>query len=152
MDIEMDVPGGRGRHGRLRLPRSWPALEDLVDLADGLAMVARLCPDCDNVRPEDMLLAMAEIAPADLAAGLRERAGVKPEPDPAVRALAETYERYADELAAVEAVRRGGAGVSARGSGRERGVLGDGTNSHVARSGVESDSGARREAEPGRSG
>jgi hypothetical protein len=70
-----------------------------------MAESTRHCPDCDDVPTEEFLLAMIKAAPAALAADLRERAGLRPEPGSAARALAATYERYTDELAAIEAIR-----------------------------------------------
>ena len=61
--------------------------------------------DCNDVPAGEFLLAMVKAAPAALAAELRERAGLRPEPNSAARALAASYERYADELAAIEAIR-----------------------------------------------
>ncbi len=102
MDVELDVPGGRGR---LNFSGGWPAFDELVDLAHALAEIAWRCPDSANVPAEEFLAAMARVAPAELAARLRAAAGAEPEPGSAARALAATYERYAAELAEIEALR-----------------------------------------------
>jgi hypothetical protein len=104
--MEIDLPGGRGRHSRIAIP-GWLDLEDLHELAAGLALIVTLCPDCDDARAEDVLLAMAATAPAALARGLRELAGVPPEPCPEAVALAATIERYRDQLDEIEAARSG---------------------------------------------
>lgn len=103
MDIEIEVPGTG--HGRLRFTGGWPGLDELADLADALAESTRRCPHCDDVPAEEFLLAMASVAPANLATCLRQLAGAEPEPSPAERALAASYERYAGELAAIEKAR-----------------------------------------------
>lgn len=102
MDVDLDVPGG---HGRLRFSGGWPAFEDLVDLAHALAEFAWRCPDCADVPAEEFQAAMARVAPPELASRLRAAAGLEPEPGAAARALAATYERHAEELAAIEAIR-----------------------------------------------
>lgn len=106
MAMEIDVPGGRGRHARLMIP-GYLGVEDLADLAASLALVVMFCPECDDARAEDILLAIADVAPRGLAAGLRERAGVQPEPCPEAVALAATIERYRDQLDEIEAARSG---------------------------------------------
>ena len=103
LDVELDVAGTG--HGRLRFSGGWPDAEALIDLAQAMAESTRHCPDCDDVPAGEFLLAMVKAAPAALAAELRERAGLRPEPNSAARALAASYERYADELAAIEAIR-----------------------------------------------
>jgi hypothetical protein len=104
-DVELDVPGTG--HGRLRFSGGWPDVETLIGLAVRMAESTRHCLDCDDVPTEEFLLAMIKAAPVGLAAELRERTGLRPEPSPAERALAETYARYAGELAAIEVLRRG---------------------------------------------
>ncbi len=104
LDVELDVPG-TVHVPRLRFPAGWPGLETLADLAASLAQAAWRCPDGADMQAEAFLLAMARVAPAELAAVLRARAGVRPEPGRAARALAASYERYADELAALDALR-----------------------------------------------
>lgn len=101
--VEFDVPGTG--HGPLRFRGGWPDLEDLVDLAYAMARSTWDCPQCADVPAQEFLLAMARVAPDDLAASLRERAGAVPAPGPAARALAASYQRYAGELAAIEAAR-----------------------------------------------
>jgi hypothetical protein len=103
LDVELDVPGTG--HGRLRFSGGWPDAETLIGLAQAMAESTRHCPDCDDVPDEEFLLAMVKAAPAALAAELRKRAGLRPEPGAAARALAASYERYAGELAAIEAIR-----------------------------------------------
>lgn len=105
VDVTIGIPGG---HGRLHFPGdSWPPLDVLVEQAEGGAEAFRRCPTCRDVPVADILLAMAEQAPPDLAAGLRELAGERREPSDAEKALAASYERYADQLAEIEALRAG---------------------------------------------
>ena len=108
MIVRLDVPGG---HGQRRLPGGWPGLAELADLADALAESARRCPHCADAPASEYLLAMARVAPAHLAAGLRELADAGPAPGPseAQRALAALYEKHAAGLAEIEdAYRRPG--------------------------------------------
>jgi hypothetical protein len=53
---------------------SWPGLPELANLAESLAATVHRCPTCPDVPARRFLLAVAEQAPADLAAGLRELA------------------------------------------------------------------------------
>jgi len=122
MDVQLKVPGTE--HTRLHLPDGWPDAGTCVSLARGLSRDSGECPDCNYVPPEIFLLAMIKEAPTALGFQLWESAmelpvrdaGLpgpdpqvspepEPEPGPATRGLAENYERYADELAAIEAIR-----------------------------------------------
>jgi hypothetical protein len=91
-------------HGALRLPKK-PSAGELADLAELLAETARADADGAGVQASDVLMMIAESAAAVLAASLRALGYMKPEPGPAARALAATYERYAAELNAIEAAR-----------------------------------------------
>jgi hypothetical protein len=93
--------------GVLRLPEEPPSAGDLADLAEMLEEAARADADRAGVQASDVLVVIAESAAAVLAASLRALGKMKPEPGPAARALAATYERYAAELAAIEAARSG---------------------------------------------
>jgi hypothetical protein len=113
MIINLDVPGG---HGRIRLPGGWPGLAELADVAHALAESARRCPDCPDVLASEFLRAMARVAPADLAAALRELAGPETASGPgkAEQALAALYEKHAAGLAAIEAAYKAGPPQTAR--------------------------------------
>jgi hypothetical protein len=77
----------------------------LAVLAETLAAGTRAETGCTDVQASDILVMIAQSAAAVLAASLRALQAVKPAPNSAERALAATYERYADELAAIEAAR-----------------------------------------------
>jgi hypothetical protein len=101
VDVTIDIPGG---HGRMHFPGDcWPPLEILVEQAEAGAAAFRHCPDCRDVPVSEILAAMARAAPAELAADLRELAGVRPEPGQAEHALADLYRQHADGLAALDA-------------------------------------------------
>jgi hypothetical protein len=89
----------------LRLPEEPPSAGDIADLAETLAQAARSDADSIGVQASDVLVAIAESAAAVLTASLCALSNMQPEPGPAARALAATYERYATELAAIEAAR-----------------------------------------------
>jgi len=108
VDVEL-----RLGHGALRLSTEAPA-DDLADLAELLAEAARADADRIGVQARDVLIVFAESSAAVLAASLRALSNMKPAPVPAARALATIYERYADELAAIEAAYRNGAGSPVR--------------------------------------
>lgn len=105
MIVDLDIPGGHGQV-RLTLPGGWPGLAELAHIADALADSAS-CPECGRMPASDFLRAMADVAPAHLAAALRELAGPEPAPGPAPDdaggGLAALYEKHAGELAAIEA-------------------------------------------------
>lgn len=61
-------------HGRVEFTDGWPGLPELANLAESMAVTVRRCPVCPDVPTRRFLLALAEQAPADLAAGLRELA------------------------------------------------------------------------------
>jgi hypothetical protein len=92
-------------HGALRLPAELPSEDDLAGLAEVLAEAARADADSIGVEARDVLEVVAESAAAVLTASLRALSNIKPDQGPAARALAATYERYADELTAIEAAR-----------------------------------------------
>jgi hypothetical protein len=104
MDVTLEVPGD---HGQLHFSGGWLGLDDLAALAEAVAETFRRCPDCHDVPASDILVAMAKVAPPDLAAGLRRRAAALRGPSDAEKALAASYERYADQLAEIEALHRG---------------------------------------------
>ena len=65
----VDFPGGwPGVAG------GWPSIGVLAGLAEGMAEVTRECPTCPDVSATAFLLALAEAAPPDVAAELRELA------------------------------------------------------------------------------
>ena len=68
--------------GRVEFTGGWPGLPELVNLAESMAVTVRRCPVCQDVPARRFLLALAEHAPADLAAGLRELAAGWMESDP----------------------------------------------------------------------
>jgi hypothetical protein len=105
VDVELKLG-----HGALRLPAEPSPADDLGDLTEMLIEAARADADRIGVHARDVLIVFAESAAAVLAASLRALSSMKPEPVPAARALAATYERYAAELAAIEAAYRDGAG------------------------------------------
>lgn len=92
------------RRGTLHLPDD-PYATELADLADALGKQARADADRLGVQASDVLVVIAESAAAVLTARIRALEATKPEPSPAARALAATYERYDDELTAIEAAR-----------------------------------------------
>jgi hypothetical protein len=60
--------------GRVEFAGGWPGLPELANLAESMAVTVRQCPVCQDVPARRFLLALAEQAPTDLAAGLRELA------------------------------------------------------------------------------
>lgn len=66
--------GAAGAYGSVEFPGGWPGFPELADLAESMAETLRRCPDCPDVPARRFLLALAECAPGDLAAGLRELA------------------------------------------------------------------------------
>ena len=92
------------RRSTLHLPDD-PCATELADLAEVLGKQARADADRLGVQASDMLVMIAESAATLLTASIRALEATKPEPGPAARALAATYERYADELAEIEAPR-----------------------------------------------
>ena len=81
-------------------PGNWPDLEELAEFADLLGVDPRL-----SMTAQEILLCMAQVAPAAIAAGVRARARGAPVPmSPALEAM---YKKYADQLAEIEALRSG---------------------------------------------
>ena len=79
-----------------------------------LAQAARADANSISVHARDVLIVIAESAAAVTAASLRALTNMKPEPGPAVGALAATYERHAAGLAAIEAAYRDDAASQVR--------------------------------------
>jgi hypothetical protein len=63
-----------GACGSVESRADGPGFPELADLAESMAETLRRCPDCPDVPARRFLLALAECAPGDLAAGLRELA------------------------------------------------------------------------------
>ncbi len=75
---------------------------------------ATATPGRIGVKARDVLIVLAESAAEVLAASLRALSNMTTEPIPAARALETTYDRYANELAEIEAAYRNRTGSPVR--------------------------------------